>query len=93
MALSEIFTNVLEDANLQNTYLIIDALDECITDRNCLLDLVVQKSSAYSRVKWIVSSRNWPDIEEKLDTATQKVKLQLELNEKSISTAVSIYIE
>jgi hypothetical protein len=93
VALSEIFTNILEDANLQNTYLIIDALDECTTDRNCLLDLVVQKSSAYSRVKWIVSSRNWPDIEEKLDTATQKVKLWLELNEKSISTAVSIYIE
>ena len=68
-ALSEIFTNILEDANLQNTYLIIDALDECITDLPKLLDFIVQKSSAYSRVKWIVSSRNWPSIEKDLDTA------------------------
>jgi hypothetical protein len=31
---------------------------ECTTDLSLLLNLVVQKSSAYSRVKWIVSSRN-----------------------------------
>ena len=45
-----------------------------------------------SRVKWIVSSRNWPSIEEQLDIATQKVRLCLELNEDSISAAVGIYI-
>jgi hypothetical protein len=43
-------------------------------------------------VKWIVSSRNWPEIEERLDAATGRVRLYLELNEKSISAAVSIYI-
>ena len=45
-----------------------------------------------SRVKWIVSSRNWPNIKEKLDTATQNVMLCLELNEQSISAAVGTYI-
>jgi hypothetical protein len=62
VAFLEIFTSILDDPALQSTYLIIDALDECTTDRSLLLDLVVQKSSAYSSVKWVVSSRNWPNI-------------------------------
>ncbi|KAM6516651.1 hypothetical protein FALCPG4_014829 [Fusarium falciforme] len=91
-ALSEIFANILQDPNLNSTCLIIDALDECVTDLPQLLDLIVKKSSESPRVKWIVSSRNWPNIEEQLETAGQKVRLCLELNEKSISNAVSIYI-
>ncbi|KAI9861262.1 MAG: hypothetical protein M1813_005435 [Trichoglossum hirsutum] len=50
-------------------------------------------SSGPLRVKLIVSSRNWPDIEKDLDAATQKVRLCLELNEKSVSTAVDTYIQ
>jgi hypothetical protein len=93
VALTEIFTSILDDPTLQSTYLIIDALDECITDLSLLIDLVVQISSAYSRVKWIISSRNWPSIEKNLNTATQKSRLCLELNEKSISAAVTTYIQ
>ena len=93
-ALSDIFTNMLRDPHLRHTYLIIDALDECVaTDLPTLLDLIVQKSSAFPRVKWIVSSRNWPNIEKHLDTATQKVHLHLELNEKSVSAAVTTYVQ
>ncbi|KAH6989847.1 hypothetical protein EDB80DRAFT_587431, partial [Ilyonectria destructans] len=92
VALAEIFANILQDPNLKNTFLIIDALDECVANLPELLDLIVEKSSESPRVKWIVSSRNWPNIEEQLETARQKVRLYLELNEKSISTAVSIYI-
>jgi hypothetical protein len=93
VALSKIFTNILEDSRLRSTYLIIDALDECTIDLSLLLDLIVKRSSAYSYVKWIVSSRNWPGIEKDLDTATQKVRLCLELNEKSVSTAITKYIQ
>jgi len=92
-ALSEIFTNILRDPGLKATYLIIDALDECVTDRPQLLDFIAQKSSVSSRTKWIVSSRNWPEIEERLVMATQKVKLSLELNAASVSAAVKKYIE
>ncbi|KAH7112385.1 NACHT domain-containing protein [Dactylonectria macrodidyma] len=91
-ALSEVFANILQDPNLKSTFLIIDALDECVTDLPHLLNLIVEKSSESPRVKWIVSSRNWRNIEEQLETAGQKVRLCLELNEKSISAAVSIYI-
>lgn len=93
VAMSEIFTSILDDPILQSTYLIIDALDECTIDLSLLLELVVQKSPAYSRVKWIVSSRNWPSIEKDLYTATQKGRLCLELNEKSISAAVTTYVQ
>ncbi|KUJ23842.1 uncharacterized protein LY89DRAFT_726897 [Mollisia scopiformis] len=92
VALLEILTNILQDPNLQSTYLVIDALNECVTDLPLLLDFVVRISSISSRVKWIVSSRNWPNIEEHLETATQKIRICLELNEKSISMAVGIYI-
>ncbi|KAI9770859.1 MAG: hypothetical protein M1839_003022 [Geoglossum umbratile] len=92
VALSEIFTNILQDPSLKNTYLIVDALDECVADLPKLLDFIVQKSSVSPHVKWIVSSRNWPDIEGRLEKAGPKVTLCLELNAKFISTAVSIYI-
>ena len=93
VALSEIFTGILEDPSLPSTRLVIDALDECIGGLDLLLDLVVQTSSAYSGVKWIVSSRNWPSIEKDLDTATQKVRLSLELNEESVSAAITTYVQ
>jgi hypothetical protein len=93
-ALSEIFTNILQDPSLTSTSLIIDALDECVAaDLPKLLDFIVQKSSISPRVKWIISSRNWPDIEEWLERAGHKVRLSLELNAESVSTAVSRYIE
>ncbi|KAM6506996.1 hypothetical protein FALCPG4_018389 [Fusarium falciforme] len=93
VSLVEIFTGMLKDPTLKNAVLIVDALDECTTDRPQLLDFIIQSSStSSSRVKWVVSSRNWQDIEEKLDNTKQKVRLHLELNKNSISKAVDTYI-
>jgi hypothetical protein len=91
VALVEIFTNILADPSLNSAYVIVDALDECIADLPKLLDFIIQMSSV-SRVKWIVSSRNWPDIEERLESTGYK-GLSLELNAEFVSTAVSIYIQ
>lgn len=91
-ALLRVFTDILEDSNLRRTYLIIDALNECTTDLSRLLHLIVQKSSAYSHVKWVVSSRNWPSIEKDLNDTTQ-IKLRLELNEDTLSAAVNSFIK
>ncbi|KAH6703071.1 hypothetical protein BKA61DRAFT_528257 [Leptodontidium sp. MPI-SDFR-AT-0119] len=93
VALSEIFVNILEDPKLNNTFLIVDALDECEVDLPKLLDLIIQTSSISPQTKWIVSSRNWPSIEKDLDRATQKASMCLELNEKSVSAAVTTYIK
>ncbi|KAK3946807.1 hypothetical protein QBC32DRAFT_387713 [Pseudoneurospora amorphoporcata] len=92
-ALSRIFTNILRDPSLRTTYLVIDALDECVkTDLPQLLDFIAQQSSSGSRVKWIVSSRNWPQIEERLEKAADKVKVSLELNAESVAVAVNAFI-
>ena len=91
-ALSSIFTDILKDATLPSTYLIIDALDECTSGLPSLLNLITQVSSAYPQIKWIVSSRNWANIEERLDT-THTAPISLELNEASVSEAVSKFIQ
>ncbi|KAK1780028.1 hypothetical protein QBC45DRAFT_324563 [Copromyces sp. CBS 386.78] len=57
-----------------------------------LLDFIAQQSSSESRVKWIVSSRNWPEIEEQLEIATTKMKVSLELNAGSVAAAVHAFI-
>ncbi|KAI0545029.1 heterokaryon incompatibility protein [Xylaria curta] len=89
-ALSEIFTSILDDLRLPQVILLVDALDECETDLLKLLRLIRTSSS---RAKWIVSSRNKPDIEEELDAAVCKIPLSLELNANLISNAVRIYIQ
>jgi len=93
VALYEIFARILQDPRLNSTCLIVDALDECVVDLPKLLDLIVQTSFISLRIKWIVSSRNWPSIEKSLNKATQKASLHLELNEKSVSAAVNTYIQ
>jgi hypothetical protein len=93
VALTKIFMDVLQDPSLSTIYLIIDALDECVIDRTKLLEFIAKQSSLTSdRVKWIISSRNWPDIEAQLERAGHKVRLSLELNAKSVAAAVNIFI-
>ncbi|KAH8880861.1 NACHT-domain-containing protein [Thozetella sp. PMI_491] len=87
-ALSGILKNILQDPGLQNTWLIVDALDECVTELPPLLDLIIRTNSP--RVKWVISSRNLPQIEEKLYLTGQT--LSLELNAESVSAAVDTYI-
>lgn len=87
--LCEIATAMLNDPSLKNVLLIVDALDECSVDRQRLLDFIAKPSPA----KWIVSSRNWFDIEESLDDAERNIKLHLELNQDSVSMAVESYVK
>jgi hypothetical protein len=82
----------LQDPNLNNTYLIIDALDECEGDLPQLLNLIVRTASISPRVKWIVSSRNQHDIESQLRLDDVQMSLSLELNEEHVSRAVEIFI-
>lgn len=50
VALSEIFADILQDPSLKTTYLIVDALDECVVDLPKLLDFIVRISiSPYIR--------------------------------------------
>lgn len=93
VALSDIFNDCLQDPALSTTYVIIDALDECVTGLEQLMRLITQSSTANSQVKWMVSSRNWPKIEKAFTSTTQNFGLSLELNEASVSKAVATYID
>ncbi|KAJ2978655.1 hypothetical protein NUW58_g7431 [Xylaria curta] len=92
-ALCRIFGRLMEETerHRQTTYLIVDALDECLEGRHNLLKWIADLSS--SHIKVLVSSRNWPSIESGLSSATHRVLLQLELNDDSISNAVDCYID
>jgi len=87
------FGNILQDPRLERAYVIIDALDECVTGLQQLLQFIDKTSPTCPRVKWIISSRKWRSIEEQLDLSNQKFQLRLELNQDSISAAVGMYIE
>ncbi|KAH7393735.1 hypothetical protein BKA64DRAFT_724800 [Cadophora sp. MPI-SDFR-AT-0126] len=93
VALSEIFTSILQDPSLTSIYLIIDALDECKANLDQLLDLINRTASTSTRVKWIVSSRNEPNIEARLRLDHTQMRLSLELNEKHVSRAVQVFID
>jgi hypothetical protein len=84
---------MLHDSSLTKVYLMVDALDECDFDLLHLLDLITRNSSEPSRVKWLVSSRNRPNIEEWLRPNSLRVKISLELNSCHVSQAVNAFIE
>jgi hypothetical protein len=94
VALSKILGDMLQDPTVTKAYIIIDALDECETGLQQLLD-VVRNASASPRVKWIVSSRNKKEIEQQLSLDDSRTRLSLELkhNAEHVSHAVDLYID
>ncbi|KAM0540718.1 hypothetical protein ACHAPJ_013534 [Fusarium lateritium] len=88
-ALSTILAAMIKSPELNRGVIIIDALDECVVDLELLLKLIVKLSQC--EVRWIVSSRNWPEIDT-LRGAAQNMILRLELNESIISKAVQSFI-
>ena len=91
-ALSKIFTDMLHDPRLTQVYLIVDALDEWNSGLLHLLDLIRNASSLSPSIKWLVSSRNRRDIEERLGLDGSRMKLSFELNSHQVSNAVNAYI-
>ncbi|KAH6653638.1 hypothetical protein BKA67DRAFT_570686, partial [Truncatella angustata] len=90
-ALTRILTLMLQDRQSHEVVFVIDALDECSDDLPKLINFIAQQSSK-GNAKWLVSSRNWPQIEDMLSAASEKVRLSLELNQDSVTAAVKVYI-
>ncbi|KAG5761801.1 hypothetical protein H9Q72_010098 [Fusarium xylarioides] len=91
-AVSGILTTILEDEASADCIILIDALDECSQEREKLIDYISQRSVS-CKAKWVISSRNWPDIESQLDATQRQVRLHLELNHASISNAVVKFVD
>ena len=92
--LRDAFKNMLKNNRVKRIFLVVDALDECIDkDKPRLaqiLDLISATVATSPNIKWLVSSRNRPDIESRLGGS---VRLDLELNPECIRNAVSAYID
>ncbi|KAI3549286.1 hypothetical protein CSPX01_02394 [Colletotrichum filicis] len=87
-----IMNAILGDPIMNGVLLIVDALDECVEGRQKLLDFICERSKD-SHAKWVVSSRNWPEIETNLKRITGRTsELSLELNSDLIADAVRMYI-
>lgn len=84
-----IATAVLNDPSMKDAIIVVDALDECSADLEQLLDFI----AGFPTTKWIVTSRNWSEIELKLNTMEHIIKLQLEDNSKAITEAVDTYVK
>ncbi|KAL7952516.1 hypothetical protein V8C34DRAFT_318967 [Trichoderma compactum] len=85
---------ILNNPNLRDIVLIINALNECTEGLPRLLNFIKEISLILfiSNVKWIILSYNWPNIKDELKIFKQKIRLCLELNKNSISAAVQTYI-
>jgi hypothetical protein len=93
IVLTKLFSDILQDPQLNSTIFIIDALDECSSQLTDLLHYIASVSARSPRVKWLYSSRDWPTIEETLSKAQQMLHLQLELNARTIADGVRIFSE
>lgn len=94
VALSEMFTAILQDSKAGKVILIIDALDECEADLAKLLDILIQQF-ALPHIKCIVSSRNILGIQQQLESYIPQGILSLEQtgNASCVSEAVDAYIK
>ncbi|KAJ5708529.1 NACHT-domain-containing protein [Penicillium malachiteum] len=92
-ALCKILKSILDDPNLDTTYIVIDGLDECVDNLNGLLDLIACSSCRNPKVKWIVSSRNWVHIKKKRNQAISPSVLSLDMNTQEVRNAVERFIK
>jgi hypothetical protein len=93
-ALGEILSDMLNDAALPPTYLLVDALDECTSGLSDLLHVITDASiGRQSKVKWLVTSRNVPEIERYLQPDSCGVKVSLEVKASHVSRAVGAFVE
>lgn len=91
--LSQALASMLRDGLAKGCFLVIDALDECETGLPQLLHFIVQSASSSADVKWIVSSRNRHEIEQRLHHAALEMRLSLELNARHVTQAINTYID
>ncbi|KAJ4331972.1 hypothetical protein N0V95_009773, partial [Ascochyta clinopodiicola] len=93
-ALREMLSDILNDPSLPPTYLLIDALDECTSGLSELLHIITDASlGRRSNVKWLVTSRNLPEIERYLQPDSCGVKVSLEVKASHVSRAVAAFVE
>ena len=85
---------ILEDPSVPRYYILVDALDECDSQslQSFLRLLVKDVPGLNKKVKWILTSRNEPQITEQLRRARHSCDTSLELNSSHVAGAVKQFI-
>ncbi|KAI5921217.1 WD40-repeat-containing domain protein [Camillea tinctor] len=52
-----LFHDIVQDGAFAETYLVVDAIDECALEREDLLLLIEESTRPLSRIRWVLSSR------------------------------------
>lgn len=86
---------MLHDPELNQVCLVVDALDECQLGLEQLLNFINETSAHPAcQVRWLVSSRNQPGIEENLRPGEGIIQLGLEQDaESQVFRAISAYVD
>ncbi|KAF3177503.1 hypothetical protein TWF788_007706 [Orbilia oligospora] len=92
-ALERILLNICADPEYNTFYFIVDALDECIGDLDRLLKLICSTCTKASRIRWLVTSRNRPEIEAEFEYAELQLQISLEEHAEQINMTVNAYID
>ncbi|KAF2455214.1 hypothetical protein BDY21DRAFT_324439 [Lineolata rhizophorae] len=91
--LKRILLRILQERHLGPTYLIVDALDECDSGLQELLELIGKDSlSLPPTVRWIVASRYRKEIECRLERGDPRQLTRLKLDSDKVSNAVRAFI-
>ncbi|KAJ5368806.1 uncharacterized protein N7496_008566 [Penicillium cataractarum] len=95
IALSDIAARMLRDPGLGRAFIVIDALDECETSQDQLLNFIAENISVSPSIKWIVSSRNVLSIIDQLGQTSSELQIHLDLadNPDELIQAVNAYID
>jgi hypothetical protein len=92
-ALWKLLLDIIRDPLVPQVYLMIDALDECSAYQVELLRLLTEGDGAScSKVKWLITSRNEPQIQEMLDENDRIRHVSLESYSQYVSDAVRAFI-
>ncbi|KAI1102145.1 hypothetical protein F4804DRAFT_313995 [Jackrogersella minutella] len=96
IALSAVFYAMINDKEFQDTYVVIDSLDECTYDGarvgiGAFLDLIVMSISQSNRIRWLVSSNDKESIMSKFKGCNQQ-RLTLGSSEQGLHVVMESYI-
>lgn len=93
--LKKVFLEIIQDNSLGRVFFVIDALDECKRGEPGLAQLLnlITETAKNDKVKWLLSSRNEPEIKTFLGKGMTNVQLSLEVNSVAVGNAVNAYID
>ncbi|KAH8430968.1 uncharacterized protein LDX57_008630 [Aspergillus melleus] len=92
--LTVMLSQMLRDETLDKVFVVLDALDECDNGMGDLCEwILLQSADSLSKAKWLISSRQIPQIEELLRPGNYKICLDLDSSEARVLKSVNHLVE